>query len=215
MRRHRPGRCGAAHRAKRLNKDTRERGAVMVEAAMIVPLVLVLVFGMIDFGLLLGKSHNATQATRAGARETARLSRQPGYQTIVRDAVVQSLGSFEASATKIAIYRVDPSSTDGLPVGASSRNDLWIKCTVDCWRYEWNGSTWALMPGGDPWDDDEQHACPPGVGTGIADEAGIYVEGKHDYVTLLLGPVLGSSFTIRRTSTARLWPVQSDVPCEP
>lgn len=46
----------------------RERGQSLVEFAIIVPTLLILVFGIIDFGLALRSYITVTQATREGAR---------------------------------------------------------------------------------------------------------------------------------------------------
>lgn len=57
------------HRCSRARRD-RERGAVLVEAALIVPLGLLLVFGMIEFGL----SFSDLLSMRSGTREGARIA---------------------------------------------------------------------------------------------------------------------------------------------
>ncbi len=57
------------HRRSRAARD-RGRGAVLVEAALIVPLGLLLVFGIIEFGL----SFNSLLSLRSGTREGARIA---------------------------------------------------------------------------------------------------------------------------------------------
>ena len=49
----------------------RDRGATAVEFALLVPLLLVLVFGIIDFGRALNAQITITQAAREGARVAA------------------------------------------------------------------------------------------------------------------------------------------------
>lgn len=63
-----------------------DKGAAMVEIALILPLLLVLLFGIIEFG----RAYNATISMQAAAREGARelaLRRPPGQvDAAVRDA---------------------------------------------------------------------------------------------------------------------------------
>ena len=47
---------------------TRDRGAVAVEFALLLPMLLLLVFGIIDFGRALNAQITLTQAAREGAR---------------------------------------------------------------------------------------------------------------------------------------------------
>lgn len=49
-------------------RGLKERGAVLVEAAIVLPLLLLLLFGMIEFGVAL----NDYQSIRQGARDSAR-----------------------------------------------------------------------------------------------------------------------------------------------
>ncbi|GIH08926.1 hypothetical protein Rhe02_69930 [Rhizocola hellebori] len=48
--------------------DRRDRGAAAVEMALLLPLLLMLIFGIIEFGLLLTAQIGVTEAAREGAR---------------------------------------------------------------------------------------------------------------------------------------------------
>lgn len=54
---------------RRFIKDVNESGAAMVEFAIVLPLLLLLVFGIIEFGFLLYNKAMLTNASREGARE--------------------------------------------------------------------------------------------------------------------------------------------------
>jgi hypothetical protein len=60
----RPGRSGPAVRARRRP----DRGAAAVEAAFALPILLLIVFGIIDFGRMANAQINVTEAAREGAR---------------------------------------------------------------------------------------------------------------------------------------------------
>lgn len=49
----------------------RDRGAAAVEAALVLPLLLLLVFGIIDFGRMLNAQIKVTEAAREGARASS------------------------------------------------------------------------------------------------------------------------------------------------
>jgi Flp pilus assembly protein TadG len=57
---------------RRTSRDTpRDRGAVAIEFALLLPVLLLLLFGIIDFGRALNASITLTQAAREGARFAA------------------------------------------------------------------------------------------------------------------------------------------------
>ena len=57
---------------RRTSRDTpRDRGAVAIEFALLLPVLLLLLFGIIDFGRALNASITLTQAAREGARLAA------------------------------------------------------------------------------------------------------------------------------------------------
>lgn len=80
-------------RQMRFTRD--ERGAAMVEFAIVLPLLLMLVFGIIDFGRALYTLNNLTAAVREGGRYAAANVNDPttaaaiaAVQTKVTDDVI-------------------------------------------------------------------------------------------------------------------------------
>jgi Flp pilus assembly protein TadG len=57
--------------ARRRSRPDRDRGAAAVEMALLLPVLLVLVFGIIDFGRALNEQITLTSAAREGARLAA------------------------------------------------------------------------------------------------------------------------------------------------
>jgi Flp pilus assembly protein TadG len=58
--------------------DSRERGAAAVEFALLLPVVLLIIFAIIDFGRMLNAQITLTEAAREGARAAALV--KPGGQ---------------------------------------------------------------------------------------------------------------------------------------
>lgn len=78
------------------NSQIRERGATLVEAALVIPLFLFLLFGMIDFGYGIFQDSQATAGARDGARygildptDTAGIEAEAKARAVGQDAVVE------------------------------------------------------------------------------------------------------------------------------
>ena len=94
---------GLGSPVRRLCRCSSERGAAVVEFAIVGPLLLVLLFGIIDFGLTMNTLQGVRQGTREGARQ----------------AVVGSFGSY------------DTCPTTGLTPSATNEDKLVICLTKD------------------------------------------------------------------------------------
>jgi Flp pilus assembly protein TadG len=51
-----------------VDRENRERGAVLVEAALVLPILLMLILGIVDFGRAYSAKQALTHATREGVR---------------------------------------------------------------------------------------------------------------------------------------------------
>ena len=95
---------------KELKKDTllkSQKGATAVEFAIILPLLLLLIFGIIEFGLFLFNRHVITNAAREAARagivvRIPRLSNAE-IETIARNYCEQYLVTFGAGTLNIPL----------------------------------------------------------------------------------------------------------------
>jgi Flp pilus assembly protein TadG len=90
----------------------KERGAAAVEFALTVVILLLLVFGIIEFGALVFDKHILTNASREGARagivmRTPRLS-DNDIKAIVRGFAQEHMVSFRASSTLVFDPPISP-----------------------------------------------------------------------------------------------------------
>src|SRR5262245_38889036 len=73
----------------------RDHGAAAVEMALLLPLLLLLVFGIIDFGRMLNAQITVTEAAREGARaaviENSRAAAQARVDKVITGTTVQVL----------------------------------------------------------------------------------------------------------------------------
>ncbi|MDH3606693.1 MAG: pilus assembly protein [Acidimicrobiia bacterium] len=75
-----------------------DRGAAMVEFAIIAPLLLLVVFGIIEFGRAYNAQNSLTHAAREGAREYA-ISQDAVAGEAIAKAAATSLDSTQITAT--------------------------------------------------------------------------------------------------------------------
>lgn len=149
-----------------------ERGAAMVEAAIVFLPLCLIVFGIIEYGFIFKDSLTLSSATRAGARTG---SAEPTQGTFFTDIVAAttkaaSAASFK-SGDKLFVYRA---RTDGLPESGSTSS-----CTSNCVAYSWNGSSFVAA-GGSGWPVSSQNAC---LGDPNMDSVGVSLELHHDAIT--------------------------------
>ncbi len=90
-----------------------ERGAVAVEFALILPLLMVLVFGIIDFGRAFNAQVSLTQAAREGARLAA-LGNSTATVVSRTTAAAPSLSGLTVTVTPCAVGAIQ--TTDAVVV---------------------------------------------------------------------------------------------------
>src|SRR3954447_16440050 len=93
-----------------------ERGAVLVEFAIIAPVLCMLIFGMIEYGLLFRDYLTVANVTRTGARVSSASGNLDTTDYSVLQAVKGAAGALPggvASIEKIVVYKT--TSTDGAP----------------------------------------------------------------------------------------------------
>lgn len=91
-------------------------GSALLEFAIFVSLLLVLVFGTIDFGRALFTANNLTAAAREGARYGARLTNPGASLTDIRDtaaALMSPFGSAPVQAASQVVVSCLPNCSTG------------------------------------------------------------------------------------------------------
>jgi len=140
-----------------------DSGAAAVEAALILPVFFILLFGIIDFALVLKDSNAVSNAVRAAGRSMSAVPKQvmtvnePRFNTLVSDgvnvAVITGMkaalsnltGVKPESIQEIWFYQTAangvPSNSTALPVGGSAGT-----CLQTCVKYEYDASLpWVDM----------------------------------------------------------------------
>jgi len=86
-----------------------EEGQALIEFALVLPLLLLLVFGIIQFGILFNNYITLTDAVRAGARQAAVSRTLPDPVAVTTDRVQRSAYSLKVSDLGVTVTPYDPS----------------------------------------------------------------------------------------------------------
>lgn len=110
-----------------------ERGAVAVEFALVVPLLMVLLFGIISYGYMLSFRQAVSQSAAEGARTAAVLTASVAdaeRATRTRAAVNQGLAAYdvECAANGTLVSDGDPAGTCTIGARRPCSNDAASEC---------------------------------------------------------------------------------------
>jgi Flp pilus assembly protein TadG len=155
----------------------------LVETVIMLPIVLLILFGIIEFASAFNDSGLVTDAARAGGRIASTVPKtdftSANTPNVVSNAVASAAKSLPAGSPKeLWIYKANDKGYPG-----SAGNTGFATCpSGTCTKYTWNTSanTWAYSSGS--WPATAQNGC-----GASADQIGIYVKAKHDFVTGLFG----------------------------
>jgi TadE-like protein len=172
----------------------KERGAILVEAAFVLPVMILFVMAIIEFGLAFKDLQTVFTATRIGARTGSAEPRQFGYADDVANAVKSSLSAIPSGQwQELWVYKA---AANGKPISGG-----FTSCTY-CVRYHWDGATWVKDQ--DDWPVSgagSQSAC-GGTSPG-PDALGVYLKVRHDMLT----GFFGSTKTLTDSTVVRLEPL--------
>ncbi len=192
---------GKAWRRLARRKADGERGAALVEFAMLTPLFLLLLFGIIEFGLAFRTQLTVSNAVQQAGRVAATLGNDldMDYETLA--SMQQGLNNLPGGTIKwVHIYNAD---TSGNPMSACSPGGTsncnvyqyqkdyitspqcdWNPCPAEANSYDYGG---GWLPG------DRNVALdpnPPGL-----DDVGVRIYYAHNWLTGGLIPVADASCT--------------------
>jgi hypothetical protein len=160
-------------RLRRRLTQPRDRGAVAVEAAIITPIFILILIGVLEFGLVFKDQLAVTSAVRAGARIASAEPRNPTFATDAAAAVAREGSAIDFTKVKsLWVYKADAS---GHPVGAGG---TFSSCSSSCVQFTWNAGMQQFVVSGGSWPATSQDAC-----QGEQDSVGVYLDFEHDGVT--------------------------------
>jgi hypothetical protein len=187
------------------------RGAVAVEAVLVLPLVIVLLLGVTDLGFLLRDYVAATAYARVGARTASALPRMgmtaadpTSFAGQAADAMARSSTSLDPNdIDAVWVYLAGP---DGHPQGSDSFDSASCHPSI-CIAYRWvDGSPGAFEWVSGTWDPASINAC---LADPAAQSVGVFVQVTHPWVA---GFFPGGSTTIRAHTVMKFEPLMPTSP---
>ena len=171
------GRCSGA------GAGATSEGNALVEAVIVVPLLMLLTFGSIEFGLGFSQRGGLESVSRAGARRAATLTdvadnaqaNEIGLETA--DAVNAALGttSLPAEMNSLYVYKV----TAG---GTASGGDGGCTDTSSCIEFAYDTALRKFVYVDGSWPIDNRDAC-----LANPDRVGVSIVGYFHFLTRLIG----------------------------
>jgi Flp pilus assembly protein TadG len=183
---------------------------VLVEAVIVIPILMMITLGIIEYGGAYREDATVATASRTGARTASALPKfdfgcaagptcnDAGLTTASAVAsALQSLGS--TAPQQVWIY--DVATQGGGPPNFAS-------CT-NCVGYNWvpSSKSFSTTKLGTGWLGTNQYAC-PGTATPI-DQIGVYVRATHTAITRMFG----GNRTLTGTTIMRFEPYVGPISC--
>jgi len=157
-----------------------ERGGAAVEAAIVTPVILAMLFGIIELGFLFKDYLAVAGSVRAGVRIASANPRRATFAQVAADDVAATGTAANLGDVKqMWVYKADPASDK--PIGYTTFAD----CSI-CVKFRWDTGTRAFVPISDNWAATSQNACSSSSTGGPPDRIGVYVQLKHDAFTKLV-----------------------------
>jgi Flp pilus assembly protein TadG len=153
-----------------------DRGAVAVEAALISPILLALVFGIVEFGLVMKDWLATSSSVRAAARVASAEPRYSGFAQDAANQVANEAGTAlnMANIRELWVYKADVAS--GRPVGDTGSFASCSKCV----KFQWDSASRSFKQISSTWTFAEQNAC---QGDPSRDAVGVFVQIRHPAIT--------------------------------
>ena len=191
-----------AIRARRAHDG--ERGAALVEFALVVTLMLTLVLGIVEFSIAWNVKSEAQAAVRAGGRTASALTRTPDLTKNAAAAVGAALKSIPVNEPQyVMVYRVAYNQSGAPPAS----------CATNCSKFLWNPGTKSFIVTNDlggGWPVSAQGNNCSISDPNQFDQVGVYVNVRHPFVALPnFVPGMGSTATLDPYSVFRLEPTST------
>jgi hypothetical protein len=183
----------------------REDGVAAVEFALVMPLLVMLIFGIIEFSLALRDHTVVTSNARTAARVAATGAgagpgtcftgpEEPPCTPASTPALAQEAAdAIQRSGTAMPEDYIDfllvyKANSDGYP-GAEGNTTMPDDCSAveNCVMFTWRASANAFRYSGGIWTSTSINACFPGTPTAPQDRVGVYLQAQHPFTTGLFG----------------------------
>lgn len=199
-----------------LRRERNQRGAVAVEAALVTPLLCLMLFGIIEMSLLMRDVVSASSSVRAATRVASASAAAGKCLTACSPTSAPALAQGAATAIEksgsalgedafqsMIVYEA---GTNGYPNGRTNADAC--GSATNCVTYTWDTTTNKFVYSAGTWDTTTQvNAC---VNDPLRDSVGVAIRAQHRWVTGLFGTAYG----LNERSVMQFEPLPNDN-CKP
>jgi hypothetical protein len=198
-----------------------ERGAAAVEAALVTPLLCLLVFGIIEMSLLMRDTVAVSSSVRTGARIASTDAgagpgvclasanpppctpqNAPALAQAAADAIQRAGSAMPKDSIQwIIVY---DANSGGYPMPAGNTS---LTCSSNCVKYVWDTGLDRFRYSSGSWDSSTINACVNDPGR---QAVGVAMRATHTWVTGLFG----NGVDLQERSVMQFEPLSNDT-CEP
>jgi len=181
------------------NRDRSQRGAALVEAAIVTPLFLLLIFSVFEVGFMFRTYLLTTGASSAAGRAGSAAGASPSADYVILRTIEHDLGLDNLKRLKsVVVYKADgpdgsvPRACLSVPVPAGVECNRYTAAEIFL-PYVIEGQATGHWGCGDAAKDGGW--CPTGRDSSIAsaegpEYLGVYIEMEHQYLTGFIGQTL-------------------------
>jgi hypothetical protein len=180
---------------RRFGARMSERGAVVVEAALVTPLLMAMLLGIIEMALLMKDDVALTSAVRNGGRiASANAGAGPGGSAAEDGSCISPCTP--KNSPKFAQMAANAIQSAGSALPQDSIQELWIykandkgypgpngqkvmACDTNCVRFKWQRTLDEFRYVSGTWLSKSVNAC----ANNNPDSVGVYMKAKHDFLT--------------------------------
>jgi hypothetical protein len=208
-------------RRRRFGARSDERGAVAVEAAIVTPLLLVLLLGIVEMSLLMRDVVSTNSSVRTGARVAASSAgsgpgtceasaspppctpaNAPAVAQVAADAIARAGSAMPKDSIEwVQIYSANEKGFP-LPTGNTT-----MTCSVKCVKYVWDKGLDKFRYSSGSWASSTINAC---LNDPNRESVGIVLQAKHDWIT----GFFGNGVTLQERSVTQFEPLPNES-CKP
>src|SRR4051794_5390732 len=198
-----------------------ERGAVAVEAAIVSPLLLVLLLGIVEMSLLMRDVVSTNSSVRTGARVAASSAGAgpgtcqasanpppctPASAPAVAQAAADAIDRAGSAMPKDSIQSliVYSANSQGFPLPAGNTS---MTCSTKCVTYVWDTGLGKFRYSSGSWDSTTINAC---LNDPNRESVGVVLNAKHSWIT----GFFGSGVSLQERSVMQFEPLPNES-CKP
>lgn len=194
-----------------------QSGAVTVEAALLTPLLMLVLFGIIEMSLLMRDVASVSSSAHVGTRMAAigagagpgtcspapcTPPTAPALAQLAADAVARAGSAMPKDQVNwILVYSANAS---GYPMPATNTAST---CSTDCVKYVWNAAKQSFVYSSGSWTSSAINAC---INDPARMSVGVIINARHPWITGLFG----KGVTVEERSVMQFEPLPNDQ-CKP